>query len=263
MMSACGRGWHLMKQGRSAALADWLAWPLVGPAAEPMAAQLFTALGPEDGGYAAAWTAVRAAVTEAWLVESGAKHYVILGAGLDSYAWRQDASHTVIEIDHPASQQWKRERIQSLMLDEPAEHVWAPCDFERESVGDVMKRLDLGGGPPFVSWIGVTPYLSAEATMATLKELPPCTLVVGYCLPVESWAGRGEIASTTFLRLAEQSGEAIRSFFTPEQFKDVLGEAGFELLADVGADIGLERFGQEAWALGYERLALARKGYSG
>ena len=81
MMSACGRGWHLMKQGRSAALADWLAWPLVGPAAEPMAAQLFTALGPEDGGYAAAWTAVRAAVTEAWLVESGATHAIYTDGG--------------------------------------------------------------------------------------------------------------------------------------------------------------------------------------
>lgn len=259
MMSACGRGWHLMKHGRAAALADWLAWPLVGPAAEPMAAQLFAALGEEDGGYAAAWTAVRAAIGERWLVESGATHYVILGAGLDSYAWRQDAGHNVIEVDHPASQEWKRDRIRSLILDEPVGHVWAPCDFENESLGDVIGRIDLGAVPPFVSWIGVTPYLSEAAILTTLGALPPCTLVTGYCIPTDSWEGKGVAASTTFLQIAEQSGEAITSFFSTAQFEAVLSRAGFELLDDVGAEAGLETFGVEAWALGYERLALARK----
>ncbi len=259
LMSACGRGWHLMRHGRSAALADWLAWPLVGPSAETLAAQLFAALGEEDGADAAAWTAVRAAITEEWLRESGATHYVVLGAGLDSYAWRQDSGHTVVEIDHPASQAWKRERIASLMLNEPEGHVWAPCDFERESIGDVMARIDLGQGSPFVSWIGVTPYLTEDAVAATLGALPACTLVAGYCLPPESWSGKGLTASTTFAHIADQSGEPLRSSYSPEQFAAVLERAGFEVLDDVGAEVSSERFGVEAWALGYERLALARK----
>jgi methyltransferase (TIGR00027 family) len=260
MMSACGRGWHLMKHGPSAALADWLAWPLVGPAAEPMAAQLFATLGEQDGEYAAAWTAVRAAITETWLAESEATHYVILGSGLDSYAWRQKTpGHTVIEIDHPATQEWKRERMSKLFLDEPAGHVWAPCDFERESIGDVMGRIDVGSEPPFISWIGVTPYLSEEAVATTLRALPPCTVAVGYCLPVESWAGKGVAMSTTFLQMAEHSGEKITTFYAPESFADVLADAGFALLDDVGPEVSKERYGHEAWSLGYERLALARK----
>lgn len=248
-----------MTRGRSAAFADWLAWPLVGEAAEPLAAQLVATLGREDGGYAAAWTAVRAAVSEAWLEDSAAERYVILGAGLDSYAWRQDSGHTVIEIDHPATQEWKRSRIAALLLDEPAGLVWAPCDFEHESIGEVMGRIDLGGSAPFVSWIGVTPYLSEAAIVSTLRDLPPCTLVVGYCPPVDTWVGKGVTASQIFLQLAEQSGEAITSFFSPDEFKEILAGHGFELLDDVGAEVGLPRFGQEAWALGYERLALARK----
>jgi hypothetical protein len=122
-----------------------------------------------------------------------------------------------------------------------------------------MGRIDLGAAPPFVSWIGVTPYLSEAAILTTLGALLPCTLVTGYCIPTDSWGGKGAAASTRFLRIAEQSGEAITSFFSTEQFETVLSQAGFELLDDVGAEAGLETFGVEAWALGYERLALARK----
>lgn len=259
MMSALGRGWHLMKHGRHAALQDWLAWPLVGAAAEPMVEQLFAALGEEGAAYAASWTAARARIAETWLEESGATHYVVLGAGLDSYSWRQDAGHTVIEIDHPASQAWKQERLRALVLADPPGHVWAPCDFEKESLADVVGRLDWGGVPPFVNWIGVTMYLSEAATAATLRDLPPCTLVAGYCIPPATWVGSGVDMSNTFMAIAEQTGEAITSFYSPEQFAQLLADAGFYVIDDVGAEVSSDRFGQEAGALGYERLALARK----
>ncbi|HJR89808.1 MAG TPA: class I SAM-dependent methyltransferase [Aeromicrobium sp.] len=259
MMAACGRGWHLMAHGHGAALKDWLAWPLVGPAADQLMGQLNAAMGRETVGPAAAWVAIRARLVEDWLAESGASHYVILGAGLDSYAWRQDGNRTVIEIDHPASQQWKRERLEALVLDVPPAHVWAPCDFERESVADVLGRIDLGRDLPFISWIAVTPYLTPEAITATLRALPPCTLAVSYCLPEDDWTGPGTDPSKMFKAMTAQRGEALVTAYSPTGFADVLRDCGFEPIHDVGPEDSLKDFGVEAFSLGFERLALARK----
>jgi methyltransferase (TIGR00027 family) len=259
MMSACGRGWHLMTAGDSAALKDWLAWPLVGSAAEPMVAQFVDMFGREACLASSAWLAARVRITEAWLADSGASHYVILGAGLDSYAWRQTDGRTVIEVDHPATQQWKRERLAALFLEDPPGLMWAPCDFERESVADALTRVDLGSEPPFVSWIGVTPYLTPDAVAETLRKLPPCMLVVGYCIPEEDWSGPGERPTRIFKELAGQSGESLTTFYTPSEFAAVLSDCGFEPLDDVGPEVSLERFGHEAFSMGFERLALARK----
>jgi methyltransferase (TIGR00027 family) len=259
MMAACGRGWHLMAHGHAAALKDWLAWPFVGPAADQLMAQLMAAMGKETVGPAAAWVAIRSRIVEDWLADSPASDYVILGAGLDSYAWRQDGDRTIIEIDHPASQQWKRERLQALALDEPAAHVWAPCDFERESVADVLSGIDLGADPSFISWIAVTPYLTPAAIEATLRALPPCTLAVSYCIPEDDWTGPGAEPSRTFKAVTAQGGEALVTAYSPRSFADLLSECGFEPIDDIGPEVSLERFGVEAYSLGFERLALARK----
>lgn len=259
MMSACGRGWHLMATGDSAVLKDWLAWPLVGPAAEPMVAQLIDLFGRAACTASATWLAARVRVTESWLADTGASHYVVLGAGLDSYAWRQTEARTVVEVDHPATQAWKRERLAALFLEDPTGLVWAPCDFERESVADALGRVDLGSEPPFMSWIGVTPYLTADAVSETLRMLPPCTLAVGYCIPEMDWTGPGEQPTRIFKELADRSGESLQSFYTPDEFAAVLADCGLEPLDDVGPEVCVERFGHEAFSLGFERLALARK----
>jgi methyltransferase (TIGR00027 family) len=259
MMSACGRGWHLIAAGETAALKDWLAWPLVGPIAEPLVSQLMAAIGRDGCVGAAAWLAARVRITEGWLEESGASHYVVLGAGLDSYAWRHSEKRTVIEIDHPATQQWKRDRLAALALEDPAGLVWAPCDFERESVAEVLERVELGSQPPFVSWIGVTPYLTKDAVAETLRALPPCTLAVGYCLPEDDWTGPGEQPTRIFKELAGQEGESLTTFYAPAEFATVLTECGFDPIDDVGPEVSAERFDHEAFSLGFERLALARK----
>lgn len=248
-----------MTAGETAALKDWIAWPLVGPTAESLVGQLVDAFGRENCVYAGAWTAVRARITEDWLDESGSSHYVILGAGLDSYAWRHNTGITVIEVDHPASQQWKRERLAALQLEEPVNLVWEPCDFERQAVADVLRGIDFHDEQPFVSWIGVTPYLTKEAIADTLRSLPPCTLSVGYCLPEDEWSGPGEEPTRTFSTIAAESGESLVSAFSTDQFADLLAECGFEPIEDVGPEVSLEHFGHEAFSLGFERLALARK----
>ena len=109
----------------------------------------------------------------------GITHYVILGAGLDSFAWpRPDLAKAVqvIEIDNPATQEWKRRRLQALGINEPPNLTFLPIDFERQSPVDGLRK----GGyplekPAFISWLGVTQYLTREAVLGTLKQLSRLT----------------------------------------------------------------------------------------
>jgi O-methyltransferase involved in polyketide biosynthesis len=71
------------------------------------------------------WVTARSRITEDWLGSSAAEQYVILGAGLDSFAWRQQGAVRVFEVDHPATQAWKRSRVQALAL--PVHRNWSGC----------------------------------------------------------------------------------------------------------------------------------------
>jgi len=104
MMAACARGGHLLNYGPDAVLFDWLAWPLVGTEAEAMTNGLRDAFG-EVSIRISNWLAARSRIAEDWLAASGATDYVLFGAGLDSFGWRQPrrGGIRVVEIDHPSS----------------------------------------------------------------------------------------------------------------------------------------------------------------
>ena len=106
-------------------------------------------------------------------VERGVAQYVILGAGLDSFAYRRPDLAGVVrvfEVDHPATQQWKRARVQALALPPPNNLTFVPIDFEQQALADELRagghRSEL---PTFVSWLGVTMYLTEEAVFETLR----------------------------------------------------------------------------------------------
>jgi methyltransferase (TIGR00027 family) len=185
MLTAVCRAAHLLHHGSRAVLADWLGWPLVGADADMVLANLRTMLGDDEVPFLT-FVAARSRVAEDWLLASGAEQYVILGAGLDSFAWRQPGDVDVFEVDHPSTQAWKRARIGVLGLPTPARLVWVPVDFEVQSLGASLARavLDERRGV-FVCWLGVVPYLTAEAIATTLRELPLCFLAVGY-VPCEA-----------------------------------------------------------------------------
>jgi methyltransferase (TIGR00027 family) len=93
-------------------------------------------------------------------IERGVGHYVILGAGLDSFAYRRldlAAVLRVFEVDHPATQQWKRARLRDLHVTPPSNLTFIPLDFEQHTLGDGLRagghRPDL---PTLFSWLGVT-----------------------------------------------------------------------------------------------------------
>ncbi len=104
-------------------------------------------------------------------VESGVDQYVLLGAGLDTFAYRNPyAQLRVFEVDHPATQQWKRELLQRNHIAIPESVTYTPVDFERQSLS--VQLGDAGfnhGAPAFFAWLGVVPYLTLEAFRATLS----------------------------------------------------------------------------------------------
>lgn len=101
------------------------------------------------------------------------KQYVVLGAGLDSYALRKGEAlgeMLVFEVDDPPFQAWKRRRIEQIGLITPAQVRYVPCDFETMSLADALAAQGFAADEPcFVSWLGVTQYLTLDAIRETLR----------------------------------------------------------------------------------------------
>ena len=103
-------------------------------------------------------------------VARGASQLVVLGAGLDTYAYRADPKGLrVFEVDHPATQAWKRERLAEAAIAIPKTLTFAPIDFERDTLADGMAAAGFNPArQTFFTWLGVTPYLTERAVFATL-----------------------------------------------------------------------------------------------
>ena len=257
LMAATGRAMHLVHYGRRALLADWLAWPFVGANADAIVAGYRPLIADQEVPFAA-WFGARARLTEDWLAASLAEQYVILGAGLDSFAWRQPGTIRVFEVDHPSTQAWKRERAATIGLPTPAELVWVPVDFEHRRLGPALAEagLDAGTGV-FVSWQGVIPYLTRDVIAQTLRELPRCSLAVGYVPPEADRDEDARRVGAVIEAGVRAVGEPWLTLMTPSDFAALLSECGFSVVEDLGAHDMQSRYALPA--LNYERMVLARK----
>ncbi len=120
-----------------------------------------------------AFIAARSRFTEDCLaaaIARGVDQYVLLGAGLDTFAYRAPREHLkVFEIDHPATQGWKRARLKEVAIPIPEWVTYAPVDFERETLREGLARAGFDfSKPAMFAWLGVTPYLTPDAVMGTL-----------------------------------------------------------------------------------------------
>lgn len=168
-------------------------------------------------------------------IARGIRRYVILGAGLDSFAWRRRdlaAAVEVFEIDHPASQKWKQQRLRELGLDQPSNLTFLPVDFERQTLVEGLR--DGGyplGKPAFISWLGVTQYLTKETVLDTLKQV--ASLAAGteisftFIVPQNLWIGDDQRMFPIATGSAAASGEPWISFFEPSELISRLRELGF------------------------------------
>jgi methyltransferase (TIGR00027 family) len=223
--AAVTRASHLFRDGEPKILRDEFALPLSGISQEEAEER---------------WAAFPHHTTAAWVLRSRyaedrlaaarprLNQYVILGAGLDSYALRHAADLndlTVFEVDDPAVQVWKQARFKTLGFEAPPQLRFAPCDFERSSVSDALAAAGFApGAPAFISWLGVTQYLSAAAINDTLRWAAGCgpglEIVLTFVVP-------GPEAEREKALLASHMNVAFSTFFTRDQMTDVLRQAGF------------------------------------
>ena len=187
-------------------------------------------------------------------VVRGVRQYVLLGAGLDTFAHRNpfaDAGLRVFEVDHPATQGWKRDRLAAAGLEPPASLTFAPTDFERQTLADGLAAAGFDFARPAVfAWLGVVIYLTRVAVLETLgciASLPAGSEVIfDYGVP---FAG-GSPAQRAFqarreARLAAH-GEPWITRFTPAEVAAELTRLGFDELEDLGpAEISRRFLGVE------------------
>lgn len=174
---------------------------------------------------------VRSRFTEEALARSGAGQYVLLGAGLDSFAHRNELGVRVFEVDQPEMQEYKRNRL-------PGDVTYVPVDFETD---DLARALVAAGfdpaEPAFVSWLGVTMYLtraSIAKTLAALGNFAPGTMLsTGYLLPAELLDAEAQAYVDAVAAMAAREGEPWRSCLSPAEMSLLLTENGFTVVADV------------------------------
>jgi methyltransferase (TIGR00027 family) len=166
-------------------------------------------------------------------VAEGVSQYVVLGAGLDTFAYRN--SHPglrVFEVDHPATQAWKREQLEAAEIPLPSSLAFVPVDFERRSLEAGIKESGFDvNAPAFFSWLGVTPYLTHDACMTTLSftaRMPARSGVVFDFAVDRSLLNFGQrMALDALARRVAAAGEPFRLFFHPAKLQEELRRLGF------------------------------------
>lgn len=155
-------------------------------------------------------------------LERGVRQVVVLGAGLDTCAYRRALPDgvRVFEVDHPATQAWKRECLVEAAIPIPKSLTFAPVDFERQTLAAGL--LDAGfdaAQPTFFTWLGVVPYLTEEAiwsTLAFIAGLPGGAHVVfDYGDPPDSLSPEARLEFEATAARVEALGEAWLTHFVP------------------------------------------------
>jgi methyltransferase (TIGR00027 family) len=199
------------------------------------------------------------------IAERGVSQLVVLGAGFDTFAYRNPYSDRlrVFEVDHPATQAWKRERLAAMDIALPEWLTFVGVDFERDSFAE--RLLETGFESErrtFVFWLGVSMYLTEAAVDATLARVAGWTgggeIVFDYAEPLhEGMSEEGRAAREALVARVAAVGEPFRSAQQPAALHARLGELGYVEIEDLGP-LGLaERF------LGPEVAAAARAARAG
>jgi methyltransferase (TIGR00027 family) len=192
-------------------------------------------------------------------VAAGVAQYVVLGAGLDTFAYRNPypaGSLAVFEVDHPATQAWKRGLLQDTGIPVPESLTFVPIDFESQTL---PSRLVAHGfrddAPAFFSWLGVTMYLTRDAVMSTLayvaQRAEGSGITFDYMIPPASLPFTKRIGFYLMARRVAAVGEPWRSSFDPATLARDLREMGFTRLEDLGpAALDARYFAGKAGRLG-------------
>ena len=175
-------------------------------------------------------------------VERGIKQYVVLGAGLDTFAYRNPFTDLrVFEVDFPATQAWKRKLLNAAGITVPASLTFAPVDFERDTLAHGLAEAGFKADEPaFFSWLGVTPYLVPETVFVTLQWIAEICKQNGvafdYAVPRASLGFLQRMALDALAARVAAAGEPFVGFFEPKDLAGKVRQMGFKQIEDMDGD---------------------------
>lgn len=196
---------------------------------------------------------LRSRFTEDRLAEAvvrGVTQYVILGAGFDTFAYRQPPwakAMKIIEVDQPATQTQKRLRLKQSGIALPPNLSFAGIDFEHESLRDGLLRSGVSfAEKSFFSWLGVTMYLKEEAIDATLRTIAQFPLeseiVFTFTQPPDILSSVERSFQSSLSKVVSGIGEPFVSFFSPAAIEAKLRKIGFKTVGFLGNEEAEERY---------------------
>ena len=217
---------------------DPVAVRIIGPGAAALMTLRAPAAHLPSSRYLRAFIAARSRYAEDHLaraVVAGTRQYVILGAGLDTFAYRNpyppDRLRT-FEVDHPDTQALKRQRLQKSGIRIPTSVTYVPVDFERQELRAELERAGFKlDAPAFISWLGCTPYLARDTVMATFSLIhalcPDNGVVFDYARPRHTLSGVEKLALDAIDASVGLAGEPFVTFFNTEELAAELRTIGF------------------------------------
>jgi methyltransferase (TIGR00027 family) len=239
---AMRRAAHQIFDAPPLVLNDPLAVPILGGAYIPEVHRTATKLRKPFSLSLRAFLVARSRYAEdnlARAVAQGVTQYVLLGAGLDTFAHRNPYPRLrVFEVDHPATQEWKRELLSTSKIPSPPSLTYTPVDFERHSLPGQLQTVGFNEDiPTFFAWLGVIPYLTLPAFRSTVSFIirqPTGTgLVLDYTQPRSALPFLEQLAHDSLAARVMLSGEPFKLFFTPSEIAAEL--AAFPRIEDLGS----------------------------
>jgi methyltransferase (TIGR00027 family) len=203
------------------------------------------------------FTAARSRIAEDALsraVGGGVRQIVILGAGLDTFALRNPHGGVeIFEVDHPATQAWKRQRLAEAEIALPSWLTFVPVDFEGDDWGEKLAAAGFEqNAPAFFTWLGVVPYLTEEAigrTLDFMSSIQNSEVVFDYMEPPEAFSEELRQIEKARAEQLEKMGERSDSRFEPADMAAILGSHGFCDLEDIDFQEIVSRFGSAVQGL--------------
>jgi methyltransferase (TIGR00027 family) len=189
-------------------------------------------------------------------VERGVRQVVILGAGLDTFALRNPHGAQQIriyEVDHAATQAWKRQRLGEAQIALPPWLILVPVDFERDDLGEKLVAAGFEQNlPAFFTWLGVVPYLTEDAigrTLNYMSSIQNSEVVFDYTEPPEAFSEEMRETVTKRTEQLEKIGERWASRFEPAGMAAILRSHGFCAIEDINFQEIASRFGRSVQGL--------------
>lgn len=183
-------------------------------------------------------------------VSLGVRQFVILGAGMDTFAYRNPYASQglkVFEIDHPDTQAMKRQRLANLNIPLPNDLTFVPVNFEVDKLSDRLRDAGFQTGHPAVfSWLGVSMYLRLEATQSIFEYVKTVasgsSIIFDYMEPLSSAAFPTKVRLRVLAFLLALKGEPWRTFFDPVKLSSLLRSLGYQQTDDLDSQAINKRF---------------------